>query len=77
MDILYVVGTLPKKSSIWRNNELRFSLRSVEQFFPDHGTIHIAGKILQPITHVNFIDAEDKFADTFFSDAQKNTNLIS
>ena len=75
MDILYVVGTLPKKNSLWRNNELRFSLRSVERFFPNHGKIYIAGKIPQPITNVTFVNAEDKFHDTFFIDAQKNTNL--
>lgn len=39
MDILYVVGT----GSIWQNNELRYSLRSIARYGENVGRVYIVG----------------------------------
>lgn len=51
MDYVYILGT----GSAWEDNELRYSLRSLEQFAPEVGNIVIVGscpKWLQNITHI-------------------------
>ena len=53
-DLVYILG----KGSCWEDNELRFSLRSVEKFFK-YNKIFIIGERPEWLTGVTFIDAED------------------
>ena len=52
MDILYIVGT----GSNWDNNELRYSLRSIEKFGRNVGRVYIAGNkpdfVSDLVTHI-------------------------
>ncbi len=53
-DLLYILG----RGSKWRNNEIRFSLRSVEKYLP-HRYIFIVGecpKFLRNVIHIPAID---------------------
>jgi hypothetical protein len=57
LDIVYILGT----GSIWNDNEIRYSLRSVQKFFPNHGHVYVVGENLdwfntQHITHIPAID---------------------
>lgn len=64
-DLLYILG----RGSKWRNNEIRFSLRSVEKNLP-HARIFIVGerpKFLKNIVHIPAIDPYDnKLANAVF-----------
>lgn len=53
-DLLYVLGT----GSLWQNNEIRFSLRSVEKYLP-HARIFVIGHRPKWIKNVIHIPAED------------------
>ena len=51
MDIVYILGS----GSVWENNELRYSLRSVAKNISDVGKIFIVGEFpewLQNVTHI-------------------------
>jgi hypothetical protein len=59
MDILYILGT----GSTWKDNELRYSLRSVEKNIVDSGNVFIVGEKpdwLQNVYHISFPDAYQK-----------------
>lgn len=56
-DLLYILG----RGSKWRNNEIRFSLRSVEKYLP-HARIFVIGecpKFLRNVVHIPALDAYD------------------
>lgn len=55
-DIVYVIGS----GSKWENNELRFSLRSLEKHF-EHGNVFIVGVLPDWIQNVIHIDVQDAF----------------
>lgn len=57
MDIVYILGT----GSLWYNNELRFSLRSVEKHLKGEKRVFIVGYKPDWIQNVIHIPAEDKF----------------
>lgn len=54
-DFVYILGT----GSRWRNNEIRYSLRSVARFFPD-AKVFIIGEIPDWIANVTYIPHPDK-----------------
>lgn len=56
-DIVYVF----KAGSVWQDNELRYSLRSIDQYF-DHRDVFIVGDLPDWIQNVNHIDVKDVFA---------------
>jgi hypothetical protein len=64
-DLLYILGS----GSKWRNNEIRFSLRSVEQNLP-HGRVFVIGecpKFLRNVIHIHALDPyEVKTANAIF-----------
>ena len=64
-DLVYILG----RGSKWRNNEIRFSLRSVEKYLR-HGRIFIVGecpKFLRNVIHVPATDSyENKLANAVF-----------
>lgn len=59
MDILYVIG----KGSNWNNNELRFSLRSLERYGKGVGRVFIIGPARPHFLSSNivFIEHQDRF----------------
>lgn len=55
MDIVYILGT----GSVWENNEIRFSLRSVEKYLTGVGKVWIVGEkpdFLKNVIHRPFAD---------------------
>lgn len=55
MDVVYIIGPYSK----WGDNELRFSLRSLEQWMPDLGNIYLVGHcptFVRNVTHVRVTD---------------------
>ena len=44
MDIVYIIGS----GSKWQDNELRYSLRSIEKFGGNFGEVYIVGDRLPP-----------------------------
>jgi uncharacterized HAD superfamily protein/hypoxanthine phosphoribosyltransferase len=67
VDVVYPLGT----GSKWQDNELRYSLRSLEKFFPNLGRVFIVGHKPAWLTGVIHIP----FADSFRKN--KDANLIS
>lgn len=57
MDVVYVVG----KDSKWSNNELRYSLRSLEKYVSDIDHVFIVGELPTFITGVIHLPAIDPF----------------
>lgn len=55
IDIVYILGT----GSIWQNNELRFSLRSVEKHLKGFGNVWIIGEKADFLEGVNHIKMSD------------------
>lgn len=68
MDIVYILGN----GSRWNNNELRYSLRSLEKHFP-HRNIFIVGEFPYWLRNVNHIDVNDAFP---YSDGGKLRNAV-
>lgn len=56
MDIVYILG----KGSRWHNNEIRFSLRSLEKYF-NFGKVFIVGEMPEWMQGVTNIPCDDKF----------------
>ncbi len=54
MDIVYIVGT----GSVWQNNELRYSLRSLEQHFRYNNVVIVGHKPdwVQNVIHIPMVD---------------------
>lgn len=55
MDIVYILG----KGSCWGDNEIRFSLRSVEKNVLDVGNVFIVGECPDWLKNITHIPAED------------------
>lgn len=55
IDIVYPIG----KGSRWQNNEIRYSLRSVQKHLKNVGNIWIIGELPQFLQNVNFIHHRD------------------
>jgi hypothetical protein len=55
VDIVYILGT----GSRWHNNEIRYSIRSLEKFAPHHGRIFVVGELPEWLTGVTHIKAAD------------------
>lgn len=56
-DIVYVLGN----GSLWQNNELRYSLRSVEKHLKNYGNVIIVGTLPEWLTNVIHIPATDPY----------------
>lgn len=55
MDVVYVLG----KGSLWKDNELRYSLRSIEKYLTGYDQVYIVGERpewLKTILHIPFAD---------------------
>ena len=55
IDIVYILGT----GSKWKNNEIRFSLRSVEKYLSGYRDIYIVGECPSFLKNVRHIPAKD------------------
>ncbi len=55
IDIVYPIGN----GSRWDNNELRYSLRSVQKYLSNVGRVHIVGELPDFIHAVNYIPFQD------------------
>lgn len=58
VDLLYILGT----GSTWNNNEVRYSLRSVQAYLP-HARVVVVGYRPWWMVNVHHIPAEDPFSD--------------
>lgn len=69
MDVVYILGT----GSKWNDNEIRYSLRSLEKHFP-HGRVFIVGELptwLRNVTHLNVGDQQPATAGNKLRNALK------
>lgn len=57
IDVVYVLG----KGSTWNNNEIRYSLRSVEMYLHGFRNVWIVGELPVWLKNVNHIPAKDQF----------------
>lgn len=61
LSIVYALG----RGSIWQDNELRFSLRSVEKYLEGYGEVFIIGKQpsfgIKNVTHIQINDVSDYY----------------
>lgn len=57
IDIVYALGS----GSIWDDNELRYSLRSIEKHVASYGKIYIVGEYPHWLQHAIHIPCEDKY----------------
>lgn len=57
IDVVYVLG----RGSRWEDNELRYSLRSIEKHLKDFGKVWIVGEKPAWVTNVNHIPATDPY----------------
>jgi len=60
LDLIYIL----KSGSLWRNNELRYSLRSVQKYLLEYGKIFIIGVCPRWVdtSNITFIPAEDPYS---------------
>lgn len=56
IDVVYVLGT----GSVWQNNELRYSLRSVEKHLKNYSNIYIVGRDPRFAQGITVLPFEDK-----------------
>lgn len=66
-DVVYIIG----KGSRWQNNELRYSLRSIEKNLKGFNKIWIVGEKPNGVTGINHIQASDPY--TF---ANRASNIL-
>jgi len=57
IDLVYILGT----GSRWNDNEIRYSLRSVQNYFPAVGKVFIIGECPEWATNVIHIKVPDKY----------------
>lgn len=57
MDIVYILG----KGSVWEDNEIRFSLRSIEKNISDLGNVFVVGERPHWLRNIIYIPASDPF----------------
>lgn len=55
MDIVYILG----KGSVWKDNEIRYSLRSIEKHLKDYKNVYIIGECPDFLTNVIHIPCND------------------
>jgi len=68
LDLVYILGT----GSRWKNNEIRFSLRSAEKYF-EFGNVFIVGELPDWIQGVEHIKYPDKTNNKIFNAIDKYT----
>jgi hypothetical protein len=73
IDIVYILG----KGSRWNDNELRFSLRSIEKNFADAGKIFVVGECPGWLTGITHIPAPDKYDNKILNAIVKYTVAAS
>lgn len=73
MDIVYVLGT----GSSWRDNEIRFSLRSLEKNLLDFGKVFIVGECPGFLQNVIHIPAKDIFEPGLNADGNIITKVLA
>lgn len=57
IDLVYILGT----GSRWNDNEIRYSLRSVQNYFPNVGKVFIIGECPDWATNIIHIKAPNKY----------------
>lgn len=67
IDLVYILG----QGSRWNDNEIRYSLRSVELYFPRVGNIFIIGECPEWATNVKHIEISDKFENKLLNAREK------
>ncbi|MCA1759908.1 MAG: hypothetical protein LC658_09080, partial [Bacteroidales bacterium] len=72
VDLVYVVGT----GSQWKDNELRFSLRSVSKNLSNVGKIFIVGHCPEFLENVIYIPAADIFNPSVNADGNMTHKLL-
>ncbi len=55
IDLVYILGT----GSRWHDNEIRYSIRSVEKYLPEHGKIFVVGEYPEWMSGAIHIEAKD------------------
>ena len=74
IDVVYVLGT----GSTWKNNEIRYSLRSLEKNAKDLGKIFIVGELPKFLTHsIIHIKADDIFNPNQNADGNIITKVLA
>lgn len=73
VDIVYVLGT----GSKWNNNEIRFSLRSIERNLLDYGNVFIVGECPDFLQNVIHIPANDIFEPGLNADGNIITKVLA
>lgn len=73
MDVVYVLGT----GSGWENNEIRFSLRSIEKNLRNFGKVFIVGELPDFLTGVIHIPAKDIFSPSRNADGNIITKVLA
>ena len=57
MDLVYILGT----GTTWQNNEIRYSLRSVEKNVSDLGNVFVVGEFPEWLQNIIYIPAADPY----------------
>lgn len=65
MDVVYPLGT----GSRWSNNELRYSLRSLEMYYPDIGNVYVVGNCPSWVAGVNVVGCLDLYGKDYLRNA--------
>lgn len=73
LDVVYVLGT----GSTWSDNEIRFSLRSIEKNLSGIGKVFIVGELPEFLQDVIHIPAEDIFEPGINADGNIITKVIA
>ena len=73
MDLVYVLGT----GSSWRNNEIRFSLRSIEKNMKNIGKVFVVGECPDFLQNVIHIPAKDIFDPALNADGNIITKVLA
>ncbi len=73
IDVVYVLGT----GSGWNNNEIRFSLRSLEQNLKNFGKVFIVGDCPDFLQNVIHIPAKDIFSPAVNADGNIITKVLA
>ena len=71
MDIVYILGT----GSVWQNNEIRFSLRSVDKNISDVGKVFVVGERPAFLKNIIHIPCRDPYT-VYWKNAYAKTALV-
>lgn len=72
IDLVYVLGT----GSKWKDNEIRFSLRSVEKYLKGYRNIYVVGECPSFLQNVIHIPATDEFDPAVNADGNMILKLL-